>query len=108
MVSVAMDLSAVQRLIESLGMTGLVVVVVWKLVDRWAGRFLAVQDKQASAMGELASAVRDNQDEQREVVMAVRVLAGKVDETKGWVKELGEFIREGRCAEALGKKGCLE
>jgi hypothetical protein len=78
--------------VEKLGTTGLIIWVMWKLVDRWAGRFLEVQSKQAEAMGALADAVRGGQGEQRELLIAVRVLATKVDETKEWVKELSDHI----------------
>lgn len=84
------EYSIIVRSVETLGTTGLIIFVIWKLVDRWAGRFLEVQDRQASAMGELAAAVRDGQGEQRELLLAVRVLAQKVDETKQWVRELHE------------------
>ena len=91
------EYSLLMKLVESLGTTALVIAVVWKLVDRWAGKFLDVQGLQAKAMGDLAAAVREGQGEQRELLIAVRVLATKVDETKAWVKELSEHI--------LGKRG---
>ncbi|KKM81376.1 hypothetical protein LCGC14_1330350 [marine sediment metagenome] len=87
------EYSLLAKIVESLGTTGLIIFVVWKLVDRWAGRFLAVQHKQAEAMGDLAASVREGQGEQREVLMAVRVLAAKMDEMQGWVKELNASIR---------------
>lgn len=87
------------KIVEGLGTTGLIIFVVWKLVDRWAGQFLGAQKEQttamcdqAKAMAALASAVGAGQGEQRELLIAVRVLAGKVDETKAWVKELSEYM----------------
>ena len=76
-----------------LGVAGLIIFVAWKLLDAWAGRFLEVQNKQATAMGELAAAVREGQGEGREMLLAVRVLASKVDEVKEWVRELDEHVR---------------
>jgi hypothetical protein len=83
------------RIIENLGATGLMVLVLWKLVDKWAGRFLEAQIKQASAMGEQASAmsglcaaVRDGQGGQQELLLAVRVMATKIDEVKVSTKEI--------------------
>ncbi len=86
------EYSLAVKIVESLGTTGLIIFVVWKLVDRWAGQFLGAQNKQAQAMADLAAAVREGQGEQRELLIAVRVLATKVDETKAWVKELSEHI----------------
>ncbi len=81
------------KIVESLGITGLMLFVIWKLVDKWAGQFLAVQGKQATAMGDLAAAVREATGDQRELLLAVRVLATKVDEQKNWIKELDEHLR---------------
>ena len=81
------------RILENLGSAGLLIWVVWKLVDRWAGKFLEVQSAQAKAMGDLAGAVRDSLGDQRELLIAVRVLATKVEEQKQWLKELGETLK---------------
>lgn len=78
---------------KELGTTGLIILVIWKMADRWAGKFLEVQNKQATAMESLAGAVRESSGEQRELLLAVRVLAAKVDETKGWIKDLDDFVR---------------
>ena len=84
------EYSLLGKIIESLGTTGLVIFVVWKLVDKWAGKFLDVQNKQAVAMGDLAHSIREGQGEQQDLVLAVRVLASKFEEVRGWVKELVE------------------
>lgn len=96
------EFSLIGRIIADLGVTGLLVLVLWKLGAQamktgggWAGKFLEVATKQAGAMGELASAVKEETGEQREVVLAVRVLGQKVDEMRGWVRELDAHIREG-------------
>ncbi len=82
------EYSLTAKIVESLGITGLIILVIWKLVDRWAGKFLEVQMLQAKAMGDLAASVREGQHDQGEILLAVRVLATKIDETKQWVKEL--------------------
>jgi len=81
------------KIVESLGITGLMLFVIWKLVDKWAGKFLEVQGQQAKGMGDLAAAVREATGDQRELLLAVRVLATKVDEQKAWIKELDEHLR---------------
>jgi len=88
---------------KSLGVSGLIIWVVWKLAsqlmaliekltDRWAGKFLEVQDRQAKAMGEMSGAVREGQGQSQELLIAVRVIASKVDETKAGVKELSQYV----------------
>jgi hypothetical protein len=86
------EYSLLGKIIENLGVTGFVLAIVWKLTDRWAGKFLDVQTRQAGAMGDLAAAVRESQGDQKELLLAVRVLAGKVEEQKGWIKELDKHI----------------
>ncbi len=81
------------KLAVNLGFSGMLLYVIWKLTDKWAGKFLDVQAAQAKAMAELAAAVKENQGEQREVLLAVRVLAVKVDETKGWIRDLDTHLR---------------
>lgn len=90
-----MDLELMEKLVSNLGSTGLVIFFGWKLVDRWAGRFLEAQKEQsaamktqAAAMGELAESVKDGQGEQHEILLAIRAQASKMDELKGWVRQL--------------------
>jgi len=80
------------KIVENLGVTGFVLIIVWKLTDRWAGKFLDVQMKQATAMGDLASAVRESQGDQKEILLAIRVMAKEVAEQKEWIKELDRHI----------------
>jgi hypothetical protein len=88
-----MDSSLLVKILGEFGTTGLLVLVGWRLLDRWAGPFLAAQNKQATAIAEMASAVKDGKDDQREVLIAMRVLSAKVEETKGWVKDLSGYVR---------------
>jgi len=91
------------KAVESLGSTALILVIIWKLTDRWAGKFLETTAKflevgvsqanaagqQAQAMVTLANAVKDGQGETREVAVVLRVLATKVDELKKLVETRG-------------------
>lgn len=74
-----MTVEGALKLMENFGISALILIGIWKLADKWAGKFLEAQTKQAEAMGELASAVRDGQGEQREVLVAVRALAVQVE-----------------------------
>jgi hypothetical protein len=75
------------RIVTSLGVPGLVTYCGYRLLDKWFGKFLEVHDKQATAIAELANVVKNANAGQQEVIMAVRVLAAKVDDLTGWVKE---------------------
>lgn len=83
------------RLISSLGVPGLITFCAYRLLDRWFAQFLAVHDKQAMAITDLAAAVKASQGGQQDVIMAVRVLSGKVEESVGWMKEISEHIKGG-------------
>lgn len=83
------------KLIQTLGAPGLTIWCAYKLLDRWAPQFLAAHKQQAEAMAVLAEAVKSGQDGQKEVLLAVRVLAQKVDESTGWLKELSEHMKVG-------------
>jgi hypothetical protein len=76
------------RVAENIGCFAFFVLLLWKLLDKWAARFLGAQELQASAMTALASAVKDSTGEQREVLLALRVLATKQDEALQWTKEI--------------------
>jgi|GEM_PF-3226812 len=78
----------VLRLIQILGVPGLITFLTYKLLDKWFAQFLAVHDKQATAITDLASAVKATSTNQQDVIMAVRVLSQKVDEGIGWMKEI--------------------
>jgi hypothetical protein len=91
------EYSLLLRVVENLGVAGLLLFVVYKLADRWAGKFLTSfteQSKvivtQTGALVDLATAVRESHSEQRDLVLAVRVLATKVEATRGWVREISE------------------
>jgi len=82
------EYSVLLKLVETLGSTGLILAIVWKLTDRWAGKFLEVSMTQARALGELAAGVKETQGEARELLLAVRVLATKIDDVKHAMDDL--------------------
>ena len=92
------DWAAIAKLIEGVGtagLAGLLLFIFWRLADKHADRFLQAQEKQATAMAEMAGAVREALvdlqtagESQRETLLAVRVLTTKQEETKEWIKEL--------------------
>jgi hypothetical protein len=80
----------VLKLIQILGVPGLITFLAYKLLDKWFAQFLAVHDKQATAITDLAAAVKATNSGQADVIMAVRVLSGKVDDCLGWLRESGK------------------
>lgn len=89
------EYSIVLKIIQGLGVPGLVTYVIYRLLDKYLGRFLSATEMQANAIQELAAAVKESASDQREVVMAVRVLTSKVEESMGWMKEIGQQIGGG-------------
>jgi hypothetical protein len=77
----------VLRIITSLGVPGLVAFLMYRLADKYLGKFLEVHDRQATAITDLAHAVQKSSTESQDVIMAVRVLASKVDDCIGWLSE---------------------
>jgi len=88
-------------LAQSFGETGLVLFIVYRLVNRWAGAFLGAQTQQAQAMmaqatsiGSLAATVQNGQADQREVLIAVRVLAEKIETHKDYLKSIERAVKK--------------
>lgn len=81
------------KVVFSTGISGLLILLVWKFADKWAGRFLESSTAQAAALTSLAASVKDQHDEQREVLIAVQVMASKIDEVRGSVRELDSYMR---------------
>jgi len=103
------DWVATQRLIGDFGVAGVMAVgmlLLYRLTDKWAGLFLEAQKTQSSAMTEqagamssLAAAVREGQSEQREVLMAVRLLADRMDQQREYLVSIDTNCRTRRtCA----------
>jgi hypothetical protein len=79
------DLSIVERVVENLGVSGLLIFVVYRLMDRWAAKFLAGHlaqgtaiAKQAEAMAVQAQAFLQLYEGHKELTLAVRVVAVKM------------------------------
>ena len=86
-----------------LGGLGIACFLMWKLFDKWAALFLNAQTGQAKALTDqamataaLATAVRDGQADQREILIAVRVLADRIDTQKEYLQGIEKSCRE-RC-----------
>ena len=69
-------------MLENLGSGVIVALIVWKLVDKWANKFIDAQAAVAASIGSMAEAVRQGMVDQREVLIAVRVLARQIEELK--------------------------
>ena len=83
-----------------LGGLGIACFLMWKLFDKWAALFLAAQGDQTKAMIEqatatasLAGAVKDGQADQREILMAVRLLADRIESQKTFLIAIDERQR---------------
>jgi len=87
------DNTILWKAVENLASTGLILWVIWKLLDKWAGPFLDAALKQASAMGALATAVKEGQGDSRETLLAIRVLATEVREMKRSVDQWNDTRR---------------
>jgi hypothetical protein len=88
------------KVLGDAGSTGLLIYVIYRLLSKWAGPFLAAQQaqaeamtSQATAMTKLAKAVDEGQGEQREVLLAVRTMATKLDDACGWMRDIDQQLR---------------
>lgn len=82
------------KLAGNYGVAGLLIFLLYRLVDKWAPQFLTAHQAQARAMGELANAVKEGREEQQHVVIALRALATQV-------RDLDEHIRAERAKGAV-------
>ena len=96
------ELTQLGQLVMNFGAAGLIAWVFYRLVDKWAEKFLQAQAGQTSAMVEqahsmaaLAAAVREGQTDQRDVLIAVRALARQMEEQKNYLVEIGKGIQRG-------------
>lgn len=76
----------VVRAAGNYGVAGLIVWLLYRLADKWAPQFLKAHQDQAAAMTDMAKAVREGREEQRDLVIAVRVLAAKIDQMDAHVR----------------------
>src|SRR5581483_2776303 len=88
------DFGWLQDLLQNFGAGALVTFVFWKVVDKWAGQFLDAEKAQASSVAGLADAVKDAQTDQREVLIAVRVLGREIETQKEYLVEIEDAMRK--------------
>jgi len=79
------DLALLYRVVENLGVAGLFVFVLYKLLDKWASKFLAgtvaqgeAIVRQAEAMSAMVASFNLLHSEQKDLTLAVRVLGVKL------------------------------
>ena len=104
------DFSWAAKLLADFGVLGVFVVAIvmaYRLTDKWAGLMVAAQNaqaaataKQAEAMGAMAAAVKDGQGDQREVLIAVRVLADRMDAQRRYLERIETNCERGGCRAA--------
>jgi hypothetical protein len=85
------------KLIQQLGVPGLITWLAYKLLDRWVAKFLElggsyleVNRMQATSFADMATSVKESRDEQKDVILAVRVLTAKFEENTGWLREMSQ------------------
>jgi len=105
------ELAWFQRFVENFGATGLIAWVFYKLVDKWADRFWKAQtaqteamEAQAHGMAQLAGSVVQGQTDQRDTLIAVRVLARQVEEHKSYLVEISDRCQSMTC-QAIRRAG---
>lgn len=82
------------------GGMALCVYLAWRLADKWAEKFLEVQvaqtnalTQQAVATASLAASVKGGQEDGREVLMAVRLLADRIEMQKDYLIRIDEQLQ---------------
>jgi hypothetical protein len=69
------------------GICCLMMGLIYKLVDKWAGEFLAAHKQQASAMTTMAESVKQSMTDSREILIAVRVQSQQIGDLKTLIEE---------------------
>jgi len=87
------------KIIPQYGLTGLALYLLYRLLDKYVGMFVAhmgefvkINAQQAQAIVDVATVVKESRDDQRDTVMAVRVMTQKLEEVVGWVKEIDQKV----------------
>jgi hypothetical protein len=103
------DVTWIGKLIQDFGVLGAFIAALllfYRLADKWAGQFLGVlrdQAKatvqQAEATAQLAATVKDTQTDQRDILIAVRVLADRIDAQRTCLAAIEQGCRERGCAQ---------
>ena len=85
------------KLIQSLGVPGMTVFLLYKLLDRYFAKAMAefaafnqTSAKQAQSMESVATLSQGHREEQRDVAMALRVLSKQMETMSARVKEMDD------------------
>ena len=85
----------VLHVVTTLGVPGLTIYLIYKLLDRYAGKlvehagnFVAASTKQAEATTALIATVQDAGGKQHDVLLAVRAMSSELSSMKGWLQEV--------------------
>lgn len=85
------------HVVTSLGVPGLSIYLLYKLLDRYlselvihAGRFVEASIRQSASTADLVAAMRESSTDQREVLLAVRSMSTELTALKGWVRQIEE------------------
>jgi hypothetical protein len=98
------EYGAVTKLVADFGGLGALVVgmvMVYRLVDKWGGAFLQAQKDQTAAttaqtaaMTALVETVKEGQDKQTEVLVAVRMLSDRMDRQYTYLEAIEGYVKE--------------
>jgi uncharacterized Ntn-hydrolase superfamily protein len=84
-----------------IGVLAVALLLLYRLADKWGGAFLtatqgqtAAMTQQAAAVSALVETVKDGQNDQREVLIAVRMLNDKIDQQRHCLEGIDDFVRE--------------
>jgi negative regulator of sigma E activity len=87
--------------VQQLGSSALVLLVVYLLTDKWAGKFLEAIQRQAEALAQvgapvaaLATAIAESRDDQKEILIAVKVIAKQVDAYQNYLAAMEGRIQK--------------
>ena len=75
------------------GVAGLLIAAACWGAIKFGGPLVAAQQKQAGALEKLAAAVKEGEGEQRELLLACRVMGTKLDELQNWARQLDVDVR---------------
>ena len=100
------DWNAGMKMATDFGVLGVMVlfgVLIFRLLDKWAARFLeahvgqtAAITAQATAMGMLSEVVKTGQQVQADILVAVGVMADRLERQRTYLEEIDRNCRERR------------
>lgn len=75
------------KVMEDFCVSCLLLILLWRFADKWAGPFLDASNKQAEAMTMLAESVKTSASDSREILIAVRVQSQQIGDLKTLIQE---------------------